>query len=152
MNDLRGDLLTLGEWQGSLKDVVENLEFLEKQLLYSAHAAEEELKAQFSQLEQELLSALKQRRNTLLSEVSAARAKAMKPLSDCKKQIEVEIAAADLAHAEGTQLARSDGDSGTASPEEMRMFCRRISDFERFTAVLPFLIREKEIVKDLWGD
>lgn len=32
MNDLRGDLLTLGEWQGSLKDVVENLEFLEKQV------------------------------------------------------------------------------------------------------------------------
>ncbi|CAN8030467.1 unnamed protein product [Ixodes persulcatus] len=130
MNDLKGNLLTLREWQGSLKEVVQNLDYLEKQLLHSAHVAEEEVKCQFSQLEQDFIAAVRQRKNALLSEVAAARTKALKPVADCRRQIEAEITAADSAQAEGSQLLQRSRDKGQPNAEQTRLFCRRISDFE----------------------
>ncbi|KAM7296892.1 cytokine receptor-like factor 3 [Ixodes scapularis] len=130
MNDLKGNLLTLREWQGSLKEVVQNLDYLEKQLLHSAHVAEEEVKCHFSQLEQDFIAAVRQRKNALLSEVAAARTKALKPVADCRRQIEAEITAADSAQAEGSQLLQRSRDKGQPNAEQTRLFCRRISDFE----------------------
>ncbi|CAN8002858.1 unnamed protein product [Ixodes hexagonus] len=130
MNDLKGNLLTLREWQGSLKEVVQNLDYLEKQLLHSAHVAEEEVKCHFSQLEQDFIAAVRQRKNALLSEVAVARSKALKPLADCRRQIEAEISAADSVQAEGSQLLQRSKDKGHPNLEQTRLFCRRISDFE----------------------
>lgn len=121
---------SLREWQGSLKEVVQNLDYLEKQLLHSAYVAEEEVKCHFSQLEQDLIAALRQRKNTLLSEVAAARTKALKPLANCRRQTEAEILAADSVHAEGSQLLQQSKDKGQPVAEQTRLFCRRISDFE----------------------
>lgn len=131
MNDLKENLTTLGEWRDNMKQVLEELDVLEKQLCHSGQAAEQEIRQQFLQLEQDLVSALRQRTATLVSEVVAARTRCLGPLQRARRQVQKEISVADTVYAEGTRLLCSqNGEQDSHTREQARQFCSKVSDFE----------------------